>query len=230
MAAPSAGVDQAQAAAAKSLLGQGDQFARTLANLTGLNVNVLRAWVLAEGGPPGNPLNIMHGGKPANFGDVNGAAAATSQLLHSSAAYAPILRSASSDPQAQIAAITASPWDAGHYRGDPSAKPGTLLHGTYARVLDALGIGGPVQSGITGAVGDFWSGVTGIPGAIEAGVKSTQSWVEKEAVIGLGYVTLTLLALGLILIGVLRAAGPTIAGARSAGAAASPTRNMEIPF
>src|SRR4051812_34131377 len=86
-------------------------FAQQVSRGTGLNQTVVESWVLAEGGPDGNPLNI---GPGKNYGSPIDAAAAVVRLLHTNAAYAPVLRAAVDTPQAQIDAIAASPWNGGY--------------------------------------------------------------------------------------------------------------------
>lgn len=91
---------------------------------TKLSPKVIAAWVLAEGGPDDNPLNIGPGN---HYGSVEGGAKATVSLLHTSL-YKGVLASAGKSDTEQIHAIAQSPWC-------PNC-PGyeALLLGTLARV------------------------------------------------------------------------------------------------
>lgn len=67
----------------------------------------------AEGGPAGNPLNI---GPGRNYGTSAAAAAAAAALVNSSHYYTGIRQAIQShNAGMEVAAIKASPWDAGHY-------------------------------------------------------------------------------------------------------------------
>jgi hypothetical protein len=158
---------------------------------TGLRPDVVFAWILAEGGPRDNPLNI---GPHRHFGDPRGAAKATVALLHTPR-YAPILRAAKSgDPNAQLHAIAASPWDAGHYGGD-----GRNLRGAFARVTKQATVRGDVGRAAQSAVG----AATGLGGAVHG----AETFLERAGVLALLYVALTLLALLFVALGAARATG-----------------------
>lgn len=107
-------------------------FSSTLASLTGLNPNVVGAWTLAEesGGAAAqraasgneNWLNYSAGSGPGGRFDHpewNGnpvkAAQAIANELKTSSFYKGIAASAGKSPAAQLAAISASPWDVAHY-------------------------------------------------------------------------------------------------------------------
>lgn len=199
--------------------GQGFAFLTALAKYTGLNPDVIRAWMLAEGGPTDNPLNI---GPGKHYSDP---AKATSDLLHTPR-YAPILTAAAhGNPQQQLAAIAASPWDANHYRGNSSSQ-GALLRGTYARVTHGKGGGlaGAVK-GAEGAVAAPVQAVADIPGAIGGAVSNAEGWLAKEFVVLGSYTVLLVAALALFVLGALRATGTDPRELAASGAAKG-----EIPF
>lgn len=90
---------------------------------TDLSLRVLGAWVLAEGGPSYNPLNI---GPGHYFDGIKGGAKATVSLLKSS--YSGIMSTANKSDSKQIGAIVASSWCPG------CAGYSSLLWGTYNQV------------------------------------------------------------------------------------------------
>jgi hypothetical protein len=172
------------------------QFVRTVASLTGLEPAVVAAWVIAEGGPDTNPLNI---GPGRNYGSAEQAARATANLINRSRHYGGIRAAArTEDPEREIAAIVASPWDVDHYRGlgAPAGTPvGTLLRGTYERIA---GDGGQLDVDIP-TPGDVADAVTEPIVEAAAGV---QAWVQEKAALALAYVLLTGLSGALFVLGV----------------------------
>lgn len=108
-----------------SLTQSAEQYAQIIAADTGLNLGVVQAWVGLEsawGQSPAGAYNYLNlrgpGGPFASYGSVQQAAqAVVSQLKGAPEWYGNILKAASASPAQQIAAIAASPWDAGHYGG-----------------------------------------------------------------------------------------------------------------
>jgi hypothetical protein len=117
-----------------------ERFAETLSGITGLNLNVVRAWVLSEGGNgPGtdhNWLNITNvpagykskgtrsrGGEP-QFQSADQAAQATAALITKQ--YPTIGASVGGSVQDQILAIVNSPWASGHYLASAGNPMGTI--------------------------------------------------------------------------------------------------------
>lgn len=165
------------------------QFIDQLSAATGLNKDVVSAWVLIEGaftshGTGGfNYLNLRakgggagYSGVPepsaspngfAQFGSVEDAVTETAYWINQFSNYAGIRASTKLGPQSQIAAIAASPWDAGHYNG------GRSLLAAYQQTTHK---GSSWISGVTGAVtsavGSAASGANGIarhiPGVAQA--------------------------------------------------------------
>lgn len=205
-------------------------FAQQVSRGTGLNELVVQSWVLAEGGPDGNPLNI---GPGKNYGSPLDAAAAVVRLLHTNAAYAPILRSATNTPQAQIDAIAASPWNGGYHA---SAQTHTDYRNLIRGVYQALGgrasstTSGGGLGGVTGAVGDAAGAVGDAVGGVFSGpekwIKDAEGWAANAAVTGLAYLLLTVAALLLFALGISRALGVPLPlpGPRAARMA------EEVPF
>lgn len=124
-----------------------ERFAVGLHARTGLDVDVCRGWVLAEGNGGGahNWLNVRGGGRSysgvkvagysaggfTEFATVDDAVVETAWWVNRMSNYAAI-RSASAvgaPPAVQLSAVWRSPWDAGHYGGD-----GRTLIAAYARV------------------------------------------------------------------------------------------------
>lgn len=120
-----------------------EQTAESLAQQTGLDLNVIRAWIAHESAwgrsPSGayNFLNLKNArGGWAEFASPSAAAAAyAAQLRRAPGWYGGILHSAGASPQEQISAIAASPWDEGHYGG----RGGPNLAATYRSVTAAYG-------------------------------------------------------------------------------------------
>lgn len=99
-------------------------FAELLAQDTKISLRVIGAWILAEGGPSDNPLNI---GPGYHYGSIENGVRGTANLLRSST-YSGIMASRDESDSAQISAIAASPWCPG------CAGYESLLRGTYSRV------------------------------------------------------------------------------------------------
>jgi hypothetical protein len=114
-----------------------ERFARTVAELTGLDPVLVRSWVGAESGwgvtkGSHNYLNVTNGGTSRGFAaypSVDIAASRVAQLLNTSSYYAGIRSAIPAGGLAQAKAIAASPWDAGHYGGD-----GSRLTAVYAEL------------------------------------------------------------------------------------------------
>lgn len=101
---------------------------------TGLDKHVVTAWIGAESGwgvtkAGHNYLNV---GPGRRYADEDEAAAATARLINTSPHYERV-RAHPGAPAAQIAAIIASPWDAGHYTPDGGTVGEKLM-----RVYDQL--------------------------------------------------------------------------------------------
>lgn len=137
-------------------------FINEVAAATGLDPNVIAAWVHVEGayapnGTGGNNfLNIREStsrsGVPivgttpngfAQFANASDAATEVSWWLNHMSNYTGIKASAKLGAKTQIAAIAASPWDAGHYAG------GRSLYDSYAAVTKAGFSWGDVAGAIT---------------------------------------------------------------------------------
>ena len=112
-------------------------FAVALSQATGGRIfpSVAEAWHRAEGGPASNPLNI---GPGQHFANPVAATAAFMTTQDKAGYYRKIL--AAKTPAAQIAAIKASPWDAGHYANG-------VLDRTFA---ETRGQTAPAVAGVTG--------------------------------------------------------------------------------
>jgi hypothetical protein len=219
MAPPSsfAGVTGAQAFA---------DFVRRVSDGTGISQTVVTAWVLSEDPAdktdPKNPLNIKN---PAYHGrDYVDAAAKVVELLHTPR-YAPVLAAAKVSDAATIDAIARSPWDEGHYAGKPGAAWGTLLRGVYERVK-GKGVHATTTPG--SIIPSIPNPIDAAKGAVGDAVGQATAWAEGAGLRALGYLTLTVLAVGLFLAGVVRLTGigpGFVRGAmaeRRAGAAAVP--------
>ena len=176
--------------ATKTLVPAEEQYADIVSQKTGLDINVVRAWVVQESGwgtkQGFNFLNLRgSGGAFAEYGSVQQAAdAVVNQLKIAPTWYGGILASIDKPPVAQIAAIAASPWDAAHYNG------GKNLVNTYFSV-----IGGKNPNTLGTLVGQKQQNVFGAAGSAIGNVVSggLTGWV-----LDLG---LILLAAGLIFIG-----------------------------
>lgn len=130
------------------------QFAQQVAQLTGLNPTVVSAWVNAEvGGTDGNgwgQFNYLNMSQyKGGFPSVSAAASAAANQISTSSYYTGIMNAArTGDPQAQLQAIAASPWDAGHYTGS-SGVQGSNLVASYNSMGAAGGGGVPFGPGLS---------------------------------------------------------------------------------
>lgn len=205
-------------------------FAQQVSRGTGLNETVVDAWVLAEGGPDTNPLNI---GPGQSFKSPIDAAAAVVRLLHTPT-YKPILDASTNTPEVQIAAIAASPWN-----GGPNAAPkvhrdyGALIRGVYEHLKPSTGGGGggggiglPDLPGLP----SIPNPLDGVAGAITGAVTGAESWAAGAALSAAAYLLLTVAALALFALGMNQmlggAPGRAAAGLATRGAAAGEV----IPF
>jgi hypothetical protein len=115
-----------------------ETFSQLVAGQTGLNIDVVRAWVNAEvGGTDGNgwgSFNFLNmSDHKSGFGSVQLAATAAAQQINTSNYYGGIRQAAGTgDASAELSAIASSPWDAGHYSG--SGGPGSNLQNSYNSV------------------------------------------------------------------------------------------------
>ena len=125
-----------------SLTPGAEEVAQGLASKTGLDINVVRAWIAQEsawGRSPGdnayNYLNWDHSsGEWHHLSTADEAVDAYyGQLTRAPQWYGRILASAGASPQTQISAIAASPWSASHYGG----KGGPNLVRVYNAVVKA---------------------------------------------------------------------------------------------
>jgi hypothetical protein len=176
------------------------QFAEIVSKQTGLQLVTVLAWIHAERGPAGNPLNI---GPGRDYRTPRLAAYATVDLLRKPT-YAPVLATAqtTSDPRSQLAAIAASPWDAGHYTAGRSVPAGTTLYGALAAVAGSAAANKKDDGGFVPGFPDIGdinipNPVTAVTGVVGDGAR----WVETKAATGLAYVVLTFAALALIVMG-----------------------------
>lgn len=140
-----------------SLLTSGQKkYGALLATKTGLDPSFIAAWLLSEesGGAAkkfqkagsNNWLNIGPGRK---YKSVGAGASAAAKLLGTSR-YADIM--SANGPAAQIAALVASPWDAGHYRGGGGLR--SLLGKFKVNPFGSAGKGSAVRKVDQGAVSD----------------------------------------------------------------------------
>lgn len=162
-------------ASGTSVAVQEQAFVSRLAELTGLDPKVIQAWVNVEGAyaPNGtggyNFLNIREStsrsGVPitgttsrgfAHFRNGADAATEAAYILEHSSIYQGIRRATQLGPRSQLAAIAASPWDAGHYGGGRALYNAydSLVHGGSS-LLSGVG---HVASGVGHAVADAASG------------------------------------------------------------------------
>lgn len=164
-----------------------ERFAAELAQRTGLDRDVVRAWVASEGAyaPNGtggfNFLNVRVGpsgrgysGVPevaspagfARFRTVEDAVAETSHWLTSMHNYSAIraVVAGGGGPMAQLRAIAASPWDANHYAG------GSVLLRNYA-----------AARGDSNIFGRLWGGVSSAASSAAAAVASGTSSAVHDA-------------------------------------------------
>jgi hypothetical protein len=153
-----------------------EQVAQCLSSKTGLDLNVVRAWIAIEsawGKSPTDHYNYLnlkssHGNTFATFTSPADACDAYYSNLQGPD-YSGIRAAATSNNVVkQLQAITDSPWDEGHYGGN-----GSSLVSTYNAVAKTYG-GGGLVGGLTG----YLKG--GIPGAI-SGAKGTQPGTPVKA-------------------------------------------------
>jgi hypothetical protein len=199
-------------------------FAQQVSRGTGLNETVVDAWVLAEGGPDTNPLNI---GPGKSFASAIDAAAAVVRLLHTPT-YKPILDSATNTPEVQIAAIAASPWNGG-FNAAPKVHRdyGALIRGVYEHLK-------PSSSGDGGGVGlpslPSLPGLPNIPNPIDGvAVSGAESWAAGAALSAAAYLLLTVAALALFALGINQVFGGA-PGRAAAGLATRTPAGEAIPF
>lgn len=178
-------------------------YAQQVASATGLDADVVRAWIGSESGwgvtkPAHNYLNI---GPGRQYSTVDQAATAAAQLLGSSSYYTGIRNAVPAGPVAQVDAIQQSPWDAGHYGGH--------------RLMDVynalVGNGGPAPA--TGAMPASWTipgtnihlpGLGDLVGGAATGVADRIVAVAGGALLGMLF---TAAALALIGLGLARLTG-----------------------
>lgn len=89
------------------------EFINELHDRTGLNVDVISAWVSREQGVNNNVLGITSGRKLLTFPSQKAAADATANLLQRSSNYSGIIASVGGTSQQQALAIAQSPWRLG---------------------------------------------------------------------------------------------------------------------
>lgn len=208
-------------------------FAQQVSRGTGLNETVVDAWVLAEGGPDSNPLNV---GPGKRYSSPLDAAAAVVRLLHTDT-YKPVLNSATRTPEQQIAAIAASPWNGG-FKATAATHKGylDLLRGVYEHLKpSSTTIGGSIDSSVTGAAGAVAGAVGGAVDAVTGGVggaiSGVEGWAAGAAVTALAYLVLTVASLVLFTVGMSRLFGVSLPAVAGIAATRGRTRPGEgIPF
>jgi len=153
-------------------------FAASLSKITGLNQYVIEAWELAEEpasrSPSAQGYNWLNIGPGKTYASDAAAVQATAQFLQGS--YYTGIRAAakSGTPAQQLAAIAASPWDAGHY-GSSAGNPLGNLAGTYQIVSSKKVTGDVITSGIGAVLGAPGKAV----GAVSSGVSSVGDALGK---------------------------------------------------
>jgi hypothetical protein len=95
------------------------RYAAQVAQRTGLDLDVVVAWIGAESGWGVNKAshNYLNIGPGRQYQSVDQAAGAAAELVNSSGYYAGIRSAIPVSPAAQVSAIQASPWDLHHYDG-----------------------------------------------------------------------------------------------------------------
>lgn len=175
------------------------RFRDELVARTGLSGDVVTAWIAAESGwntskPSHNYLNV---GPGRRYASPERAAASVAGIIGSDPRYAGVDRSATKGPFTQVAAIVASPWDAGHYAKD--GQVGRKLTDVYDQL-----------TGNTPKTG-FWDNLTIdlnpfddvlpepnlVPGNLGGTLLSTDRWLSLGVtlLLGLGAIALALIAL-----------------------------------
>ena len=210
-------------------------YANLVAQGTGLDQTVVNAWAAQENGPPDNVLNI---GPGRHYGSVQAGADAAIALIRQSSAYAGIRNSTSQPPIIQIAAISASPWDAAHYANGANlvntynSQPGIgtklslqdvqvamgglgrVVPNTYPDQLNAQQAAQAQAAGLTNDQGCLWS--LGSVGPFSLGCIISKS--QGRALLG----AVSLLGGGLLFVaGLAMIAGREISIPKLAGAAAT---------
>lgn len=191
------------------------RFANGVAAQTGLDPRVIVAWGQLETG--GNPIGhnwlnerpgsggrgfsgVPEGSSPGGFAEFNStqdAITETAYWINNFSNYAGVKSSGGKPPAQEIAAIAASPWDAGHYGG--SGGPNLLREFNSLYPGDAQS---PAQTGPTSGVG----APQGVPNpldtltkpfkSVEQALTFLTSWRFAEVVGGFA-----LLVVGLVLLG-----------------------------
>lgn len=141
------------------LSGDAQTYANAVSAATGLDSRVVTAWIACESGwgitkPGHNYLNI---GPGRTYPDVGSAARDVAATLNNGL-YGDVL--AASGGPAQLAALKASPWDAGHYSGGCFDQVYASLAGTGAAVAatstaQLAGWGLPSIPGVDSVLGFF---------------------------------------------------------------------------
>lgn len=191
---------------------------------TGLDRDVVTAWIAAESGwqttkPGHNYLNI---GPGRTYPSVNAAADAVAVLVNGSDHYAGIRAARRRSGLHQIRAIGSSPWDAGRYGGD-----GSNLERVYRQLVGmdpATPPATPIDTDDNGGgLGDWANPFTPHPSTPRDGWDALSDQGLRFMLTGI----LTVAGLGLVLLGVfmltrrpLIAAGKAAAAKHPAGAAA----------
>lgn len=130
-------------------------FAQTLSQLTGLDLTVVTSWIGAESGwgvDKGNHNYLNMRGRVgwANYPSAQAAAQAAAQNLETPL-YSGVIASIPQGGAAQIAAIKASPWDAGHYSSGALDSIYATLSGSGADTSQTPTVG-PGQAVLTSSV------------------------------------------------------------------------------
>lgn len=180
-----------------SLSGDEASFVAAVVAGTGLQNAVVTAWVACESGwgtskPGSNYLNI---GPGRSYPSVSAAAAATVQQITTSPNYTGIVAAAATaNGGAQIAAIKASPWDAGHYSNGCLDSAYASLGGSSATAVSdtSANTTGIITDGILGPLGSLLFGNSSsiLSGVIEIGLIVTFS-IAAFALMALGLQRLT---------------------------------------
>lgn len=154
-----------------------EKFAQLVAQNTGLSLQTVRTWVLAESGGrtdrDGNPLSILtYSGKLRNYGTPEAAAAATVALLRGgNKSYSHILdvaRQPNATTRDELQAIIDSDWEGKGYAGT-SGKRGTLLWGAFARLTGQTAPSSSTTTGSATPAGWIPPTVPGLPIPIPGG-------------------------------------------------------------
>lgn len=145
--------------------------AQQIAAGTGLDPVAVQVWIQCEGGPADNPLNIGPGAHPGIQGTI--------AEINNGSNWGGIRASRGQPAGAQLAAIQASPWDAGHYSngclqrvlGEPVG--GESPAGAAPSSSSGGGGGFDLQSAIEASLGAF----LGLPGG-----ETVHEWVVEKVV------------------------------------------------